>query len=72
MDVRKREPLKTLELMVGAIFALMSVFVGATLVGVIAGQASIPGLNAEVCVTSVVGEDIAFRDGHREMEPTRR
>lgn len=58
----RREPLAVLELAVGAIFALMVVMCGAVGVGMVAGQASVPGVNAEVCVSTVPGSTVAFRE----------
>lgn len=61
----RREPLAVLELVVGAIFALMVVVCGAVLVGLLAGQASVPGVTAEVCVSTEPGSTVAFRQGSR-------
>ena len=66
----RREPLAVLELVVGAIFALMVVVCGAVGVGMLAGQASVPGVNAEVCVSTVPGSTVGFReDGDPSVGP---
>lgn len=56
-----KEPLEVLELVVGAVFALMVMVSGAVLVGMVAGQASVPGVNAEVCVSTSPGGTVGFR-----------
>jgi hypothetical protein len=52
MDTTRTDPLRTLEVLVGAVVALMGVFAVAMLLAMVAGTGSIPGVNAEVCVTA--------------------
>ncbi len=63
MAARNKEPLRTLELMVGAIVVLMAIAAPATVIGVIGGWGSAPGVNAGVCVAAAVSDDVAFRYG---------
>ena len=66
----RREPLAVLELVVGAILALMVVVFGAVGVGMLASQASVPGVNAEVCVSTAPGGTVEFRqDGDPALGP---
>ena len=58
---RGADPLRTLEIVVGVIVTLMAVVVGAVLVGAVAGTGSIPGVDAEVCVTTLTDGTPAFR-----------
>ena len=55
-----KDPLRTLERLVGLIVSVMVLFASLVLVGTVAGIASIPGVDAEVCVTTS-GETIGFR-----------
>lgn len=63
MTTQDRKPLRTLELAVAAITMVMAVLVAAVLVGAVAGSGSIPGVNAEVCVTTTPGQSLAFSTG---------
>ncbi len=58
---RSSDPLRTLEILVGVIVALMAVLSCAVVVGAIAGTGSIPGLDAEVCVTTSSDGGPGFR-----------
>lgn len=58
---RSADPLRTLEVLVGVIVTLMTVVVGAVLLGAVAGTGSIPGVDAEVCVTTLADGTPAFR-----------
>lgn len=64
-----KDPLRTLELIVGVIFLLMAVVAAASVVGSVVGSASIPGVNAEVCVTTSPGDGVAFQDGGDAATP---
>ena len=57
---RTDDPLRVLEGLVGLVVVVMAVLAVATLVGTAFGSGSIPGVNAEVCVTRS-GEEPAFR-----------
>lgn len=57
---RTADPLRTLEMLVGVIVTLMTVVVGAVLLGAVAGAGSIPGVDAEVCVTTTTDGTPAF------------
>lgn len=66
----KREPLAVLERVVGAIFVLMLVVCGAVGIGLLAGTASVPGVSAEVCVSTTPGSTFGFRkDGAPDVGP---
>lgn len=61
MDSRRSgEPLRTLERLVGVIVVMMGLLACLMLVGTVAGTASIPGLDAEVCASTSGGVP-AFR-----------
>lgn len=62
------DPLKVLEIVVGVIVSLMAVVAGAVVVGAIAGSGSIPGLNAEVCVTAAT-DRIGFQESQGSTPP---
>lgn len=70
MVAPEKNPLRTLELIVGAIFVLLAMLATASIIGAIFGSGSIPGLSAEVCVTSSVGDGVAFQDGDNGTAPT--
>jgi hypothetical protein len=70
MVAPEKDPLRTLELIVGAIFVLLATLATASIIGAIFGSGSIPGLSAEVCVTSSVGDGVAFQDGDNGAAPT--
>ena len=62
MNTKQRsDPLKALENVVGLIVVVLGVLTGAVLLGTVAGSGSIPGLNAEVCVTTSEGGMPGFR-----------
>lgn len=65
---RGDDPLRTLEIAVGVIVTLMALVTGAVLVGTVAGTGSIPGINAEVCV-STPPTDIGFQYGQDGASP---
>lgn len=56
----KRDALRTLEMVVGAIVTLMVLLVTAVVLAALAGQSSVPGFNAEVCVSATPGQGVAF------------
>ena len=58
---RSSDPLRTLELLVGVIVAVLTVLACAVLVGTVAGPGTVPGLDAEVCVTTSAQGDPGFR-----------
>ncbi|WP_457208785.1 hypothetical protein, partial [Nocardioides sp. P5_C9_2] len=58
---RSTDPLRTLERLVGVIVTLMAVLACAVTVGAIAGTGSVPGLEAEVCVTTSGNGGPGFR-----------
>lgn len=60
-SARSTDPLRTLERVVGVIVTLMAVVACAVLVGAVAGSGSIPGLDAEVCVSSTTDGEPGFR-----------
>lgn len=69
MDAARRtDPLRTLEVVVGLIVALLGLLTCAVLVGVAAGSGSIPGVNAEVCATTSPGE-VRFQDSQDDARP---
>ena len=66
----RREPLAVLELVVGAIFALLVVVFGAVGFGMLASRASPPGVNTEMCVSTAPGGTVGFRqDGDPALGP---
>ncbi|MEO5663937.1 MAG: DUF2975 domain-containing protein [Nocardioides sp.] len=67
-STRDADPLKVLEILVGVIVSLMAVVTVAVCVGAIAGSGSIPGLNAEVCVTVAPGR-VAFQETQGSTPP---
>lgn len=69
MTDRESDPLKTLEVIVGGIFLLLAAFATLSIVGSVAGSGSIPGVDAEVCVTSSVSDGLAFQDGDNGAAP---
>ena len=62
MITQSNAPLVTLERVVGLIFWVMVVLAGAVVVGTLANQSSVPGVNAEVCV-SARGNSLGFDQG---------
>lgn len=61
MDTRRtNDPLRTLELLVAMVVALMGVGAVLLLAGTVVGTASIPGVDAEVCVSGS-GDALALR-----------
>lgn len=56
---RSTDPLRTLETVVGVVFVVMALLAGLVLMGTAVGTGTIPGVNAEVCV-STAGEEPAF------------
>jgi len=54
------DPLKTLEILVGVVVAVMGLLASLVLVGTVVGTGSVPGVNAEVCA-SMSGGTPAFR-----------
>lgn len=63
MESQSQHPLAGLELLVRLICFFMFVVVGATLFGSVVGSSSIPGVTAEVCVSTQSGEYVAFPGG---------
>lgn len=63
MTGKNREPLRSLELTVAGMTVVMSVLMIAVLFGAVVGSGSIPGVNAEVCVTTTPGQGLAFNTG---------
>jgi len=57
----KSDPLKLLESAVAVLLLLMAAFGGAMILGTLLGQSSIPGVTAEVCVTTAPGT-VGFTD----------
>ena len=57
---RSTDPLRTLEILIGVLVGLMGVFAAVMLVGTVAGTGSIPGVDAEVCVSGT-GESLGMR-----------
>lgn len=64
---RDTDPLRTLETVVGVIVSLMAVLAVLVFVGVVAGSGSIPGLDAEVCVSTAPDGDLGFRRVEGEL-----
>ena len=61
MDTKRtNDPLRTLELLVAMVVALMGVGAVLLLAGTVVGTASIPGVDAEVCVSGS-GDALALR-----------
>jgi Protein of unknown function (DUF2975) len=69
MTTREQDPLKALERIVAAIFLLMAGVTAASIIGATVGSGSIPGLTAEVCVSSSVGDGVVFQDGDNGATP---
>ncbi|CAA9397032.1 MAG: hypothetical protein AVDCRST_MAG32-2748 [uncultured Nocardioides sp.] len=59
------DPLKGLETMVGIVVAMMALLTAGVLAGLALGSGSVPGLDAEVCVTTSEGGQ-GFRRGDGE------
>lgn len=60
MAGKKRDALRTLEQLVAAIVTLMVLLVSAVVVAALAGQSSVPGFNADVCVSASPGQGVGF------------
>jgi hypothetical protein len=66
----EKDQLRTLQLFVGAVLLLMVGLGAASIVGSVVGTGSVPGLTAEICVTTSAADGVALRGQSGGTEST--